>query len=165
MKAFTAGVFACCIAVAIGCTAYRVSHDYDPGADFSALRTYDWLDPAEGGGLEPNALIDARVKDAVNAQLEAKGLRRDPKSPDFLIAYDISKKGRVRVENYTFIADKKLRTYEEGTLVLDFVAPNGKDLLWQGVARRTLDSRPTPEKIDKRIQGAVEEILAAFPPR
>ncbi len=63
------------------------------------------------------------------------------------------------------ISDKRLQTYEEGTLVLDFVAPNGKDLLWQGAAQRTLDSRPTREKIDKRIKGAVLEILKDFSPQ
>ena len=69
------------------------------------------------------------------------------------------------MKNYTFVSDKRLQTYEEGTLVLDFVAPNGKDLLWRGVAQRTLDRNPTPEKTDKSIDGAVEQILKDFPPK
>ena len=35
---------------------------------------------------------------------------------------------------------------------------------WRGVAERTLDSNPTPEKTDKRINEAVEKILKGFPP-
>jgi hypothetical protein len=159
------------IAALIGCSSYSVSHDYDVGADLAALRTYDWMRPSEEAprsaeeAVERNTLIDTRVKNAVNAQLAAKGLGRDPKSPDFLVAYQISTKDKVRVKNYTFVSDKRLQTYEEGTLVLDFLAPNGKDLLWRGVARRTLDDRPTPEKTEKRINGAVEEILKGFPPK
>jgi hypothetical protein len=159
------------IAVLVGCSSYRVSQDYDTGADLAALRAYDWIRATEEApqsaeeAMERNTLIDTRVKDAVNAQLAAKGLRRDPKSPDFLIAYQISTKDKVRVKNYTFVSDKRLQTYEEGTLVLDFLAPNGKDLLWRGVAQRTLDRNPTPEKTDKRINGAVEEILKGFPPK
>jgi hypothetical protein len=159
------------IAVVIGCSSYRVSHDYDTGADLAALRTYDWMASLEEAprsaeeALEQNTLIDTRVKNAVDTELVTKGLRRDPKSPDFLIAYQISTKDKVRVKNYTFVSDKRLQTYEEGTLVLDFVAPNGKDLLWRGVAQRTLDSRPTPAKTDKSINGAVQEILKGFPPK
>ena len=154
------------IAVAIGCSSYRVSHDYDTGADLAGLRTYDWMpQPLEApGGGDGNSLIDGRVKNAVNTQLAARGVRRDSQNPDFLIAYQVSTKDRVRVRNYTFISDKKFETYEDGALVLDFVAPNGKDLLWRGVAERTLDSNPTPEKIDKRINEAVEKILEGFPP-
>lgn len=158
------------MAVAIGCSSYRVSHDYDTGTDLAGLRTYDWMtQPPEAPGASPgevddNSLIDGRVRNAVNTQLAAKGMRRDSQDPDFLIAYQVSAKDRLRVRNYTFISDKKFETYEEGTLVLDFVAPNGKDLLWRGLAERTLDSNPTPEKTDKRINEAVEEILKGFPP-
>jgi hypothetical protein len=171
MKKHSGWVLPALIVVVMGCSSYRVSQDYDTGADLAALRTYDWMHPPEEapGGvqetMERNTLIDTRVKNAVTEQLAAKGLRRDPKSPDFLIAYQISTKEKVRVRNYTFVSDKRLQTYEEGTLVLDFVAPNGKDLLWRGVAQRTLDDRPTPEKTEKRINGAVEEILRDFPPK
>jgi hypothetical protein len=171
MKGLQLGVFAFLVAVSIGCSSYRVSHDYDPGADLAALRTYDWMPPPQGASQsaeevpQRNTLIETRVKNAVNAQLAAKGLRRDAKNPDFLIDYQISTKDKIRARNYTFIADKRLETYEEGTLVLDFVAPNGKDLLWTGMARRSLDRNPTAEKTDKRIKGAVEEILKDFPPQ
>ena len=154
------------IAVAIGCSSYRVNHDYDTGANLAGLRAYDWMPqpPEAPGEVDGNSLIDGRVKAAVNTQLAAKGVRRDSQNPDFLIVYQVSTKDRVRVRNYTFISDKKFETYEDGALVLDFVAPNGKDLLWRGVAERTLDSNPTLEKIDKRINEAVEKILEGFPP-
>jgi hypothetical protein len=154
------------IAVAIGCSSYRVSHDYDTGTDLAGLETYDWMPqpPEAPGSVAGHSLIEGRVKNAVNTRLAAKGVRRDSQNPDFLIVYHVSTKDRVRVRNYTFISDKKFETYEEGTLVLDFLAPNGKSLLWRGVAERTLDSNPTPEKIDKRINEAVEKILEGFPP-
>jgi len=158
------------IAIAIGCSSYNVSYDYDTGTDLAGLRTYDWMpQPREASGAAPgavdqNSLIDGRVKNAVNTQLEAKGVRRDSQNPDFLIAYQVSTKDRVRVRSCTFITDKRFETYEEGALVLDFVAPNGKDLLWRDVAESTLDSNPTPEKTDRRINEAVEKILKGFPP-
>ena len=154
------------IAVAIGCSSYRVSHDYDTGTNLAGLRAYDWMPrpPEARTSVDQNSLIDGRVKNAVDTQLAARGVRRDSENPDFLIAYQVSTKDRMRVRNYTFISDKKFETYEEGALVLDFFAPNGKDLLWRGVAERTLDSNPTPEKIDKRINEAVEKILEGFPP-
>jgi hypothetical protein len=170
MKMRYGWVWLALIGVAIGCSSYKVSHDYDTGKDLAALRTYDWMSESrDGSAAVPgdvawDSLIDTRVKKAVDSQLAAKGVRRDPQNPDFLIVYQVSTKDKVRAQSYTFISDKRLVRYEEGTLVLDFVAPNGQDLLWRGAARRTLEGKPTPEKTDRRIRKAVEEILKGFPP-
>ena len=55
--------------------------------------------------------------------------------------------------------------YEEGTLILDFVDADAKELIWRGTATKALDSNPTPEKIEKNIGNVVAKILAKFPPK
>jgi hypothetical protein len=54
--------------------------------------------------------------------------------------------------------------YEEGTLIIDFVEPNSKNLLWRGAAKSEIDNARTPEKRDKMINDSVQEILKHFPP-
>ena len=58
--------------------------DFDPAVDFSGFQTYAWL-PAgngmeDGSGIHADQLTDGRIRSAVEANLNAKGLRKV--SPD-----------------------------------------------------------------------------------
>ena len=53
---------------------------------------------------------------------------------------------------------------EEGLLVLDVLAPDGKTLPWCGKGTRKVDMHTKPEKKTKHIQAVVEKILKQFPP-
>jgi len=52
---------------------YDVQFDYDTKADFSNLKTYDWLPIPDKADID--SLTAQRIKNAVNTQLEAKGLK------------------------------------------------------------------------------------------
>lgn len=54
--------------------------------------------------------------------------------------------------------------YEEGSLILDFVDPKTKNLIWRGSGKAQVDSAMTPESRDKLINEAVAKILKNFPP-
>ena len=54
--------------------------------------------------------------------------------------------------------------YEEGTLIIDFVDSNSKNLLWRGAAKSVIDDANTPDKRDSIINEAVYQILKNFPP-
>ena len=54
--------------------------------------------------------------------------------------------------------------FEEGSLILDFVDPESNKLIWRGSAKAQIDSVDTPEKREKLINAAVNEILGKYPP-
>ena len=54
--------------------------------------------------------------------------------------------------------------YEEGSLILDFVDAKSKKLIWRGAAKAEVNRVNTPEKAEKLISEAVQEILKNFPP-
>jgi hypothetical protein len=54
--------------------------------------------------------------------------------------------------------------YQEGTLILDFVEPFSKTLIWHGSARVAIDYANTPEKREKLIKEAMQKILQNYPP-
>jgi hypothetical protein len=54
--------------------------------------------------------------------------------------------------------------YEEGSLILDFVDPQTKQLIWRGSAKAEVDDVKTPEKREALIDEAVQKILKNFPP-
>jgi hypothetical protein len=55
-------------------------------------------------------------------------------------------------------------TFEEGSLVLDFVDTKTKRLIWRGSAKAEIDSVDSPEKSTEIIDKAVKEILKNYPP-
>ncbi|MGB7063789.1 MAG: DUF4136 domain-containing protein [Syntrophobacteria bacterium] len=172
MKNLVTLLFACLIALIVSCSSvYDVGYDYDQETNFAGLKTYDWLPVPEG--IKVDTLVQERIKNAVNSGLEAKGLRMTSDTPDFLIAMQTMRKEREsyapQSSGYTYGPRwhgprYSKYTYEEGTLVLDFVDPASKKLIWRGTAKGVVDSKMTPEKIDELVNEAVQKILKNFPP-
>jgi hypothetical protein len=167
---------------ALGCSSISVNMDYDKEANFAALKTFDWIPQPTNvvGNVDVarmrNDLVDKRIKSSVNNELAAKGYRQDSNNPDFLIAYHIGLKEKVDVNTYGYGYAPRGRywgwggsyvdvyQYEEGTLIVDFVEATKKELIWRGAGTKTLESNPTPEKIEQNIGKAVAKILKKFPP-
>jgi hypothetical protein len=164
--------------LAAGCSSVSVSHDFDSKVDFANLRTYSWIAVPESTSenvqreLENNTLVESRVKKAVNQQLAAKGLKETTQDPDFLVAFHTGVQDKTDVQSWGYgygywgMRGGGVSTinYQEGTLILDFIDPKSKDLIWRGVGKKVLSERTTPEKSEKNISTAVEEILKKYPP-
>jgi hypothetical protein len=151
---------------------YSVSFDSDENIDLVKLSTYNWMPIPKEANI--NNLDEARIKNAVNAELKAKGLKLTSNNPDFLIAADIITKEKLRITQWGYpyyysyrLYDGLLSVdsyqYQEGTFILDFVKPASKNLIWQGSARVALDYADTPEKRDRLIKEAMQKILQNFP--
>jgi hypothetical protein len=155
-----------------------VSHDFDPKTDFANLRTYSWLTAPESTSenvqreLETNSLIEGRVKKAVNQQLAMKGLRETTQDPDFLVSFHTGVEDKTDIQSWGYgygywgMRGGGVSTihYQEGTLILDFIDPESDNLIWRGVGKKVLSNKTTPEKSEKNINTAVEEILKKYPP-
>ena len=173
MKPWSNQVLLLLLLLAAGCSAiYDVSHDYDREADLNQLRSYDWLPIPEGA--EADDLVLGRVKRAVNAEMAEKGIRTATANPDFLIATHAGSEEKVtqRDWGYTYSSywhrgggRSRAFRYQEGTLVLDFVDADTKQLIWRGQAKGFVDKNSNPEKDDKLVNEAVQKILKNFPPR
>src|SRR5438270_9202563 len=133
-----------------GCAtqATDVTFDYDTAANFDAVKSYSWM-PAAGNAAGDELLVK-RIKNTLDTQLQAKGRVPAAADPDFLIGMQLSGKttyggstgvgvsvgipvgraGRVSVGGGKSQAVEK----KEGQLVLDFVDPKTKSLLWRATA-------------------------------
>ena len=153
-------------------TIYDVRHDYDKQIDFQKLKMYDWMPIPEG--LDLNTLVIQRVKQAIALELAAKGLVKAPSKPDFLIVQHISTKEIIEVYNWGYgygsyvgywgSGGVATNSYEEGTLVLDFVDAETKLLIWRGSAKAEIETVDSPEENRELIKKAVREILKKYPP-
>lgn len=160
-----------------GCSQFKIRTDYDRAADFGALHTYAWRPRPQLPSGDPrfdNAVIDAPVRAAVERVLGTKGYAKTPGSPDFLVGYhgvvrskiDVTTVDRTYGYRRVGIGSPRLDvgTYDEGTLLIDVIDPATMKLLWRGSATAVLRQRTSPEKREQRINDAVSEILAKFPP-
>lgn len=165
------------IGLLIGCaTVYDVKYDYDQQTDFAALKTYDWMAVPEKAGM--NEFVVQRIKSAVNADLQAKGLILSTDNPDFLIAQHTGKENKVQVTDWGYgygsygryrggyRGSSRVSTYEyeEGSLILDFVDAKSRKLIWRGTGKADVQYINTPDKSQALIDKAVQKILAKFPP-
>jgi hypothetical protein len=166
------------IAFTVSCSIYDVRYDYDRQTDFAEFKTFGWMQVPEKAGI--SSLVVQRVKNAVKAELETKGLMMMSNNPDFLIAEHLGKKDKVQVTDWGYSygtygrygrysgirGPGRISTYqyEEGILILDFVNAKSKKLIWRGAAKAKVQNVNTPEKSEKIINAAVKKILEKYPP-
>jgi hypothetical protein len=167
------------IALAVSCSSVSTQFDYERGEDFSRFKTFSFLPvPPE---LGKNQLVVKRIGNAIVANLATKGLTEDENNPDLLIAVHTEVKDKVNVTSYGYgyaphysygywgggmgmMGGTDVHQYEEGTLIIDMVDAQAKEMVWRGMASKALPSAPTPEKIDKIIDGVVAKIFEKYPP-
>ncbi len=159
MKKWNTPLVLLLMVLVVGCSTIitDVNYDYDRSVDFTGLKSYAW-EP-----FQSNPRIDKltlkRVKRIVDEQLETKGYSAISANPDFLIA--ITGRKDTKADHWS---DGDRFTYEEGTLVIEFLDLRSKEPIWRGKAVGALDPSPTPEQREKNTNKAVARMLKHFPP-
>lgn len=169
MRYLKAAIIACVVLCVCACSAVTVSYDYDTGVDFSALETYAWQDVKRT--IEMNDLVVRRVQQAVNRELQARGLRLVEEQPDFLITMHVHTRQRVEVTDWGGpyrwwgYGGVDAREYDEGILIIDFLDARDDRLVWRGTATGIVEPRLEPVERTAEINSAVARLLEKFPPR
>ena len=92
-KRSTALVLLAAMAVA-GCGGVKVNSDWNRSIDFSGFQTFGLMAPGEtdGSGEASDSITDQRIKAAITADLEGKGLRKVDNNADIMVGYQITNK-------------------------------------------------------------------------
>ena len=154
-------------------SAQDIKTNYMPGTDFSKYHTYKWV--LIEGAKQPNQIVDAQIKQAVDAQLATKGLTKVAgDKADLYIGYQTSLAQQEQWNAYGMgggvrwgggMATATSSTIEIGTLVLDMYDPSTKQLVWTGRATKTLDPGNNQQKKQKNLDNAMKKLLKNFPPK
>jgi len=162
MRSLSALIAVCLVALAIGCAPTKtihseVNYDYDVNADFSRLKTYKWISmPAT---LRIDEFNRARIREYVNTELGAKGLRVTEDNPDmFLVMFG----GSYKAVDMTVLMDYDV--YTVGRLKLAFYDAASSQEIWWGETKANLFHNMTPEEKDNVTKAAVTRILGDYPP-
>lgn len=143
-----------------------------PGIDFSKYHTYKWV--LIEGASHPNQIVDAEIKQAVDAQLAAKGLTKtDGDKADLYVGYQTAVDQQRQWNGYGMgggvrwggMATATSSTINVGSLVLDMYDPATKQLVWTGTASKTLDPSSNQQKNEKNLNNAMAKLLKNYPPK
>jgi hypothetical protein len=164
------------VLVIISCSSIRVAADYDTQVDFSKYKTYAFykkgIDKVDISDLDKR-----RILRALEAELGAKGMTVSD-NPDLIISIFAKSTKKVNVyqnyNNYSYYGywspwyygpnyGSQVSVHEEGTLFVDFVDNEKKELVWQGIGKGALIIDNAAKK-EARINEFITKILEKYPP-
>lgn len=162
--------------VVTSCSSVRVAADYDKNARFENYKTFAFfktgIDKAEISDLDKR-----RILRAIEAELLAKGYTKSD-NPDLLVSLFTKSQQRVDVYNNAWgygawgwgpgwgpgwgWNQPSVTTSTQGTLFIDLIDANKKELIWQGMGTGYLSRNL--EKKEERIKEFVTKIMEKYPP-
>ena len=174
----TKAAFLALLLVATGCASVEIDHDFDVNADFTAYKTFYWVPSTVATTTttttsRPSGLLDARIRKAVDSQMEAKGFTKNDTGPDVYVNYYAGAKDVVQVTDMGYGYGYRgwgggavdVSTYTEGTLVVDIFDSKTKQLVWRAVATGAVDPGASPEKQEANVNNVVAQMFLAYPPK
>ena len=144
-----------------------------PGTNFSKYHTYKWV--AIEGASHPNQIMDAEIKQSVDAQMAAKGLTKttDDKA-DMYVGYQTAIDQQKQWNGYGMgggvrwgggMATATSSTIDIGSLVVDMYDPSTKQLIWTGTVTKSMDPSSNQQKNQKNLDKAVTKLFKSYPPK
>lgn len=159
------------------CSAVKVVTDYDSNVDFNKYKTFAFYKP-EIDKAKISDLDKKRILRAIENELLAKGFTKS-NNPDMLVGIFTKSREKVNVNQNNNLGygfgwrfnpywggmnnNVNISQYTEGTLFIDFIDKQKKELVWQGVGTGALKLNNRAKK-EERINLFVKEIISRFPP-
>ena len=162
--------------------AQDIRYNFDKNVDFSRFKTYKWVELKDATPV--NNLVDQQIKEAVDAQLLTKGLTKiDTDDADLYVGYQVAVDQEKEFTSYntgwgygpgwygggwygggTGTTYGSTSTIYVGQMAVDMYDSANKDLVWRGVATKTLDTKAKPEKRQKNLTKAMTKLFKNYPP-
>jgi len=172
--------------IATSCVSVRVTSDYDQKTDFKDYKTFAFYKKGIDN-VEISDLDKRRILKAIETQLEAKGFTKS-QDPDLLVNIFTKSREKVNVYNNNWgyrgfgwgggfgwgygpwgwgmgFDNQSISRSTEGTLFIDLIDAEKKELAWQGQGTGTLITTGDVVKKEARIKEFVAEIMTAYPPQ
>jgi Domain of unknown function (DUF4136) len=158
--------------------------DYDRKADFSVYRTFGF--PKETGTDRGgySTLITSYFKDSVSTAMEARGYKYDADHPDLLVNFYMNTQDRTETRSdpsigfgygyygyrhglyspWPLYEGDRTETYKVGTINVDIVDAEKKQLVWEGVSEgRVSDEAMENPKVT--VNAVVTDLMRQYPGR
>jgi len=154
--------------MAVTAAAQSVQSDFDRSFRFSELKTFSFAvqNRAATDPLASDSLNDGRIRNGLESQLTANGFRMETEKTDFVIAYYVTTKNKLNVQDFGYgpprwfgSRDIRVNQYSEGTLMVDFIDVKSNQVIWRGRAVGTLEMKGVDKKISKSVEKLVKQFV------
>jgi hypothetical protein len=166
------------ISVVSCASSVKVDYHFNTEEDFEQFKTYDYLTFPENSQM--NEYVLKRTKVYLNQHLENKGMRQTSENPDLLIAIHTQVRSKIQISHmgYSYAPQViywssygyygsygwEAREFQKGTLVVDFVDAQDREMIWRGIADGSIPETPQSVKLDQIVEKAVDSMMKYYPP-
>jgi hypothetical protein len=171
--------------LAAGCATTRAPQtriDYDKSVDFSVYRTYGF--PKETGTDRGgySTLVTSYFKSSISTAMEARGYKYAEENPDLLVNFFMNTRERTESTSqprmsmgygyygyryglynaWPLYDDDRTVTYKVGTINVDIVDAEKKQLVWEGISEgRVSEEAMANPKVT--VNAVVTELMRKYP--
>jgi hypothetical protein len=159
-----------------------VRYNFDKAADFSKFKTYKWVTFKNATPVDD--LTDKQIKATLDEALALKGLTKvDSYNADLYIGYQVAVGSEQQLTVYSSgwgygpgwfgggwygpsggITTGQTSTIYTGQLDVDMYDAAKHELVWRGIASKTLYPKAKPEKRQKNLNKVVAKLMKNYPP-
>lgn len=161
--------------VLTSCSSVKVASDYDREVDFNKYGTYAFFKP----GIDKAEISDLdkkRILRAIETEMEKNGFTKS-ENPDILVSIFTKTTENINIYNNSYpfwgygwgwnpwywgSGFNTVNKTSEGTLYIDLIDSEDKELVWQGMGTAAL-AREVNKK-QERINEIVAKIMEKYPP-
>jgi len=168
--------------VMIACTSGpSIRADGDPSADLKSYKTFGFFDQVATDRAAYTTIVSTRLKEATRREMEKRGYQFVETDPQLLANFNLNVSDKQEIRStpsagagyYGYRAgmygvwggypqDIETVNYQEGTLSIDLVDSQRKQLVWQGVAQGRVQKKSV-ENPGPAIDKVVADIFGKFP--
>ena len=168
-----------------GCASDNIRSDYDPSADFSQYKTYNFF--ADAGPEQTNyqSFFSQYMVAAISREMDSRGYVRS-NDPDLLVNFNAMLQEKTKVTTtpspsygaggyygyrggfydpwggYGYGEQTHVSQYTEGTFNIDLVDAREKKLVWEAVGTGKI-SQKLLDELEERVHAGVPKFFAKYP--
>jgi len=169
---------------ASGCAGDPIRSDYDPSADFSQYKTYNFFADAGPEDTNYQSFFSQYMVAAITREMEARGYTKS-NDPDLLVNFNALLQEKTKVTQtpsagygagyygyrggfydpwggYGYGTDTHVSQYTEGTFNIDLVDARKKKLVWEAVGTGRITEKVL-EELEERVNEGVPNFFAKYP--
>ena len=177
-------VFLLLLASLAGCSSSgTLRSDYDPGADFGAFQTWNFIEDAGPDYAGYESMFTRYMLEAITIEMEKRGYVKSD-NPDLLVNFNAYIQDKTKVTTtsapmaggyygyrgghygawggYGYGTETRVSQYTEGTFNIDIIDANRHQLVWEAVAVGRITSK-VRENVRKTVMEGVPNFFALYP--
>jgi Domain of unknown function (DUF4136) len=169
------------LGISYGCDTVQTNSDFNRTFDFSTYKTFSWIseNPMIESSPTTSPLTQGRVQLAIIDVMQEKGITyvTDPKAADFVIAFAVGTRQKVRVDTthypigyggpymwgMGYYQDIDVHEFTQGRLAIDVFDTRLRQPVWHGWGTKSV-TEADQRNAEPVIRNAVDAILKDFPP-